>query len=223
MGEWERALPILPDILGVLAWGAVTTIEVTIGGFIVAALIGLTLALIGTFPARAPRVAIRIYVEFFRGIPVLTQLFALYFGLAQFGLRLNPLTVAILGFGLNGGAYVTEMFRAGLDSVPKGQMEAAFMIGMTQIRALRYVVLPQAMRVALPPLANFGVGLLKDTALASAVAAPEISFYARNLVTRTYLSGPIYVLVALMYIGMSLPLSHLAQRLEQRFGRGSQV
>ena len=221
MGEWARAWPLLPDIIGVLAWGAVTTIEVTIGGFILASLIGLTLALIGTFPARLPRMAIRVYVEFFRGIPVLTQLFALYFGLAQFGLRLNPLTVAILGFGLNGGAYVTEMFRAGLESVPKGQMEAAFMIGMTQIRALRYVVLPQAMRVALPPLANFGVGLLKDTALASAVAAPEISFYARNLVTRTYLSGPIYVLVALMYIGMSLPLSYMAQRLERRFGRGS--
>lgn len=223
MNEWTRAIPLLPDLLQTLLWGAVTTIEVTIGGFILAALIGLTLALVGTFPAKLPRAMIRAYIEVFRGIPVLTQLFALYFGLAQIGIKLDPLTVAILGFGLNGGAYLTEIFRAGLDAVDRGQLEAAFMLGMTQVRALRYVILPQAMRIALPPLANFGVGLLKDTALASAVAAPELSFYARNLVTRTYLSGPIYVLVAIIYIALSLPLSHFAQRLEVRFGRGRRL
>ena len=223
MNEWLRAIPLLPDLLQTLLWGAVTTIQVTIGGFILASAIGLALALIGTFPAKLPRALIRVYIEVFRGIPVLTQLFVLYFGLAQIGIKLDPLTVAILGFGLNGGAYLTEIFRAGLDAVDRGQLEAAFMLGMTQVRALRYVILPQAMRIALPPLANFGVGLLKDTALASAVAAPELSFYARNLVTRTYLSGPIYVLVAIIYIALSLPLSHFAQRLEVRFGRGRRL
>ena len=94
------------------------------------------------------------------------------------------------------------------------------MIGMTRTKALQHVVLSQAMRVVLPPLANFAVGLLKDSSLASAVAAPELSFYARNLVTSTYLSAPIHVLVAAIYIAMSLPLSRLAQSLEQRFGRG---
>jgi polar amino acid transport system permease protein/cystine transport system permease protein len=206
-----------------LLWGAVTTIEITVGAFVVAGIIGLVLGLVQTFPARLPRVLIKIYVEVFRGIPVLTQLFVLYFGLAQIGIKLEPIPVAILGFGLNGGAYLTEVFRAGLQSVHAGQIEAAFMIGMTRVTALRYVVLPQAMRVVLPPLANYGVGLLKETSLASAVAAPELSFYARNLVTRTYLSGPIYVMVAMIYIAMSLPLSRIAQSLEVRFGRGRRV
>lgn len=220
MNEWIRAVPILPEILRVLLGGAVTTIEVTLGGFLLAVVLGLLLALCLTYSARLPRLAIRAYVEFFRGLPVLTQLFVLYFGLAQIGIRLGPLTVAILGFGLNGGAYMTEIFRAGLESVGRGQTEAAFMIGMTRWQALRYVVMPQAMRVSLPPMTNFAVGLLKDSSLASAVAAPELSFYARNLVNQTYLSGPIYLLVAILYISMSVPLSRLSQYLETRLGRG---
>lgn len=212
-----------PEFLGILLWGAVTTIHITIGSFVLAVAIGLVLGLIQTFPARLPKIIIRIYIEVFRGVPVLTQLFVLYFGLAQIGIKLNPIPVAIVGFGLNGGAYLTEVFRAGLQSVHSGQLEAAFMVGMTRMKALRYVVLPQAMRVVLPPLANFAVGLLKDTSLASAVAAPELSFYARNLVTRTYLSGPIYFLVAAVYIAMSFPLSRFAQRLERRFSQGRSV
>ncbi|CAN7564560.1 amino acid ABC transporter permease [Mesorhizobium caraganae] len=223
MNEWARALPLFPEFLGILLWGAVTTIHITIGSFVLAVAIGLVLGLIQTFPARLPKIIIRIYIEVFRGVPVLTQLFVLYFGLAQIGIKLNPIPVAIVGFGLNGGAYLTEVFRAGLQSVHSGQLEAAFMVGMTRMKALRYVVLPQAMRVVLPPLANFAVGLLKDTSLASAVAAPELSFYARNLVTRTYLSGPIYFLVAAVYIAMSFPLSRFAQRLERRFSQGRSV
>lgn len=223
MNEWARALPLFPEFLGILLWGAVTTIHITIGSFVLAVAIGLVLGLIQTFPARLPKIIIRIYIEVFRGVPVLTQLFVLYFGLAQIGIKLDPIPVAIVGFGLNGGAYLTEVFRAGLQSVHSGQLEAAFMVGMTRMKALRYVVLPQAMRVVLPPLANFAVGLLKDTSLASAVAAPELSFYARNLVTRTYLSGPIYFLVAAVYIAMSFPLSRFAQRLERRFSQGRSV
>lgn len=223
MNEWARALPLFPEFLGILLWGAVTTIHITIGSFVLAVAIGLVLGLIQSFPARLPKIIIRIYIEVFRGVPVLTQLFVLYFGLAQIGIKLNPIPVAIVGFGLNGGAYLTEVFRAGLQSVHSGQLEAAFMVGMTRMKALRYVVLPQAMRVVLPPLANFAVGLLKDTSLASAVAAPELSFYARNLVTRTYLSGPIYFLVAAVYIAMSFPLSRFAQRLERRFSQGRSV
>ncbi|MGV7211787.1 amino acid ABC transporter permease [Bradyrhizobium sp. UFLA05-112] len=220
MNEWSRALPLLPEFTAVLLSGAVTTVKITVGAFIVAVLIGLVLGLLQTFPSRLAKLGIRTYVEIFRGVPILTQLFVLYFGLAQVGVKLDPIPVAVLGFGLNGGAYLTEVFRAGLQSVHAGQLEAAFMIGMTRPKALRYVILPQAMRVVLPPLANFAVGLLKETSLASAVAAPELSFYARNLVTKSYLSGPIYILVAVIYIAMSFPLSRLAQWLENRLRRG---
>ena len=112
----------------------------------------------------------------FRAVPVLTQLFIIYFGLTEIGIRLDPLPSAIVGFGINGGAYLTEVFRAGIESIHHGQMEAAQMLGMTRLAALRIVILPQAVRVVLPPLGNFAIGLLKDTALASAVAAPELMF-----------------------------------------------
>jgi ABC-type amino acid transport system permease subunit len=172
------------------------------------------------FRSRVLRAAIATYVDVFRAVPVLTQLFIIYFGLTEVGIRLDPLPAAILGFGINGGAYLTEVFRAGLASVHQGQMEAAQMLGMTRLAALRIVVLPQAMRVVLPPLGNFVIGLLKDTALASAVAAPELMFRARNLVDKTFLSTQIYLATAAIYLAMSLPLGYLTRRAEARLSRG---
>ncbi len=220
MGEWVRAASMLPEILALLLIGAVTTIEIAAAALLIAVALGLALALVQRYSGVLPRAAIRIYIEVFRGVPVLTQLFVLYFGLTEIGIRLTPLMAAIVGFGLNGGAYLTEVFRSGLQAVPRGQTEAALMIGMTKVKLLRYVVLPQAMRVALPPLANYAVGLLKETALASAVAAPELTFFARSLVTKTYLGPQIYLVLASIYIAMSVPLSRLAGALERRFGRG---
>ncbi|WP_233445143.1 amino acid ABC transporter permease [Paraburkholderia caribensis] len=207
---------MLPELIGPLLSGALTTLEISMMSLVVAICIGLLLAVLESFPRRLPRTVIRLYVEVFRGIPVLPQLFILYFGLAQVGLRLDPFTAAVAGFGLNGGAYLSEVFRAGLQSIPKGQSEAAAMIGMTHGAALRYVLLPQTMRVVLPSLANYAVGLLKDTTLASAVAAPELSFQARELVTRTFLSGPVYLLAAAIYVVLSLPLAALARAAEAR-------
>jgi ABC-type amino acid transport system permease subunit len=128
---------------------------------------------------------------------------------------------AIIGFGINGGAYLTEVFRAGMESVHQGQMEAAQMLGMRRFAALRIVILPQAMRVVLPPLANFAIGLLKDTALASAVAAPELMFRARTLVDKTFLATQIFVTAAAIYLAMSVPLGYLTRRAEARLARGA--
>jgi polar amino acid transport system permease protein/cystine transport system permease protein len=208
------------DLLPLLLLAAITTVEVTAGGFVVATLIGLLCAVLQTFRWRVPGVVIAVYVDVFRAVPVLTQLFIIYFGLTEIGIRLDPVPAAIIGFGINGGAYLTEVFRAGITSVDRGQMEAAQMLGMTRLRAMRLIILPQAMRVVLPPLGNFAIGLLKDTALASAVAAPELMFRARNLVDRTFLSTQIYVAVAAIYLAMSLPLSHLTRRAEARLARG---
>jgi polar amino acid transport system permease protein/cystine transport system permease protein len=171
-------------------------------------------------PMRPLHVLAGLYVEVFRGVPVLTQLFVIYFGLASIGIKLEPVPAAIIGFGINGGAYLTEVFRAGIESIHRGQLEAAFTIGMTRLMGLRFIVLPQAIRVVLPPLGNFAVGLLKDTALASAVAAPELTFRGRMLIDQTYLSTQIYLLVAVIYLAMSLPLARLVRRLETHMGRG---
>jgi len=208
------------DLLPVLLLGAVTTLEITAGGFILAALIGLILAVLQRLNWRPLNVVIAIYVDVFRAVPVLTQLFIIYFGLTEIGIRLDPLPAAIVGFGINGGAYLAEVFRAGIESIHQGQMEAAQMLGMTRLAALRIVILPQAVRVILPPLGNFVIGLLKDTALASAVAAPELMFRARTLVDKTFLATQIFITAGAIYLAMSLPLGYLTRRTEARLASG---
>jgi polar amino acid transport system permease protein/cystine transport system permease protein len=193
-------------------------VEITTGGFILATLIGLLCAILQRFHWQPLGAAIAIYVDVFRAVPVLTQLFIIYFGLTEIGIRLDPVPAAIIGFGMNGGAYLTEVFRAGIESVHYGQLEAAQMLGMTRQAALRVVVLPQAMRVVLPPLGNFAIGLLKDTALASAVAAPELMFRARTLVDKTFLATEIFLSAAVIYLAMSLPLGYVTRRVETRLG-----
>ncbi len=216
MSGWERIWDALPLLMA----GAVTTIEITAGGFLIAAALGLLAGALLGARSRAIKVAARLYTDVFRAVPVLTQLFILYFGLVEIGIRLEPLQAAILGFGINGGAYLAEVFRAGILSVHHGQTEAAQMLGMTRLAILRIVVLPQAMRIVLPSLANYAIGLLKDSTLASAVAAPELMFLARKLVDRTFLGPQIYFSVAVIYLVMSLPLARLAALAEARTGRG---
>jgi His/Glu/Gln/Arg/opine family amino acid ABC transporter permease subunit len=222
-GDWARAYEHAPYFLSVLWSGAIMTVIVTAGGFVVSILLGILFAAFRTGRSRMLRGAAHVYVEVFRSVPVLTQLFVIYFGLGAIGIRLNPIPAAIVGFGINGGAYLTEVFRAGIEAVDRGQTEAALSIGMTKLMALRSIVLPQATRIVLPPIANFAIGLLKDTSLASAVAAPELSFNAHMLVDQTFLSTQIYLLVAVFYLAMSLPLAMIVRRLERRAGRGQRT
>jgi His/Glu/Gln/Arg/opine family amino acid ABC transporter permease subunit len=174
------------------------------------------LALLQTVKVSIITVVVRTYIEIIRGTPVLAQLFILYFGLTEVGIRFTPVQAAIIGLGGNGGAYLAEVFRAGIQSIHAGQMEAALTVGMTPMSAMRNVILPQALNVVVPPTTNYSIALLKDTAIVSAVAAPEIMFKARNLVMETYLSAQIYLLVALMYLVMSLILAYVSRRLERR-------
>lgn len=219
-GSWLRFYENLPYFLDALAAGAVMTVIVTFGALIVSFVIGLLLAALKSTGSRFFAVIIYVYVEIFRAVPVLTQLFIIYFGLASIGIRFDPIPAAILGFGLNGGAYLSEVFRAGIEGVDRGQSEAAKAIGMPRTMILISIVLPQAIRMVLPSLANFSIGLLKETSLASAVAAPELSFQGHMLIDRTFLSTQVYCLVALVYLALSLPLSFLARVLERRYGRG---
>ena len=217
MHFWVRLWENLPYFLEVLLPAAVTTVKVTAAAFVLAIATGLLLALLQTVRLLPVQVAVRTYIEVVRGTPVLAQLFILYFGLAEVGIRFTPFQAATLGLGLNGAAYLAEVFRAGIQAVHAGQMEAALTVGMTPLQAMRFVVVPQALRIVVPPVANYSIGLLKDTAVVSAVAAPEIMFRARNLVMETYLSMQIYLIVAVMYLVMSLTLARLAAGLERRF------
>jgi His/Glu/Gln/Arg/opine family amino acid ABC transporter permease subunit len=220
MDFWETLFRVAPSFLDVLLEGAVVALEVAAGALCLALLGGLALALLLTSRLQLLRIAARAYVELMRGTPALTQLFIIYFGLSELGLGMPPLAAAIVGLGANGAAYLAEVFRAGIGAIAKGQTEAARSLGLPPVDILRFVVLPQAVRIMLPPLCNYAVQLLKDTTLASSVAAPEIMFRARNLVMETYLSMQIYLLVACIYLCFSIPMSHLASRLEARTGGG---
>ncbi len=209
---WEVA----PGFLPVLLEGAWVAVQVAAGGLAVALAGGLALAVLSISPAKPVRVVAWAYIEVIRGTPALAQLFIIYFGLSDIGIGLSPMSAAIIGLGANGAAYLSQVYRAGIEAIHRGQTEAALSLGMTPVGAMRYVVLPQAFRIMLPPFCNYAIQLLKDTSLVSSVAAPEIMFRARNLVMETYLSMHIYLLVAAIYLAISIPLSHLAARLQQR-------
>ena len=212
----ERTLELLPYFLEVLGIGALTTIGLTGAAFVVAAVLGFCLALMRLSRNPALGLIASLYLEVFRNIPILTQLFILYFGLTYIGITLPAIGAAIIGFGLNGAAILSEVFRSSILTIDRGQSEAVFSIGMTRRMALRIIVLPQAFKVAIPGMANFAIGLLKDTSLASAAAVPELTFKARMLVSETYQTNTIYFLLAIIYLVLSLALSHWAARTERR-------
>jgi polar amino acid transport system permease protein len=202
--------PLLPAL--------VNTVLISAGAFVLAVVLGLALAsLRHLVKARALQLGIQVYVEIFRNVPSLTHLFILYYGLAYAGLRLGSMTAAILGLGLIGSASLSEVFRAGLQSVPHGQVEAGLAQGMNPFMAFRLIVLPQAWRVALPPIGNYGVQLIKDTSLVAAIGAPEIMFTARNLVVNSFETTLVYLLTAAVYVAVCMPLILLIQGVERRF------
>ena len=205
----ERFLPFLLE-------GAWISVQAAAGALVVATVLGLMLAMFSLNKNRLLFWFARSWIEFIRGTPALTQLFILYFGLADFGLQMPPLLAAIVGLGINGSAYLAEIFRSGIQAVPRGQIEAANSLGLAPFWTARDVVLPQAARMMVPPFVNYGVQLLKDTSLISSIAAPEIMFRARNLVMETYESMTIYLLVAAIYLAISIPLSRLASHLQAR-------
>ncbi len=200
--------------------GAGLTVLITILSFLLAVLLGLPIALTrlyGPAPLRYLAVA---YVEFFRGIPVLLLLFFLYFGLAGISpaLRLGALEAAVLGFGLNYAAYEAEIYRAGIGSIPAGQWEAAASLGMSGPLTFRRIILPQAIRVILPPMTNDLVALFKDTSVVSIIALLDLS-KQYQILTR---SGAGYLGIGLttaaLYLVMSVPLGYLSRYLEKRWG-----
>jgi polar amino acid transport system permease protein len=160
------------------------------------------------------------YIEVVRGIPALTLLLVIYFALPGIGLRFDSFTAAVVGLGLNGAAYLAEVFWAGIQAIGRGQVEAALAIGLTPLGALRRVVLPQAFRIVLPPLGNYAIALLKDTSVASIIAAPELMLRARDLASSSYLPMHLFLLAAVLYFAMSYPISLAVRRLEARVHPG---
>jgi His/Glu/Gln/Arg/opine family amino acid ABC transporter permease subunit len=202
--------------LTTLLGGWPETVTVALGALIFALIFGLLVALMRLSRWRALRYPAIAYLEVFRGTPALVQLFVIYFGFPDIGFEPSPFQAAIVGLGLNGAAYLSEVYRAGIESIHRGQMEAALSLGMTPSRALQYIVLPQAIRTMLPPITNFAIVLLKDTAIVFAVGVVEIMALARNLVTETLQSAAVYLIAGGIYLCVTIPMARLAAGLERQ-------
>lgn len=215
----DESLQLALDSAPFLLKGAVFTVVLSVGGMFFGLLLGFALALMRLYGFAALRWLSRIYVSFFRGTPLLVQLFMIYYGLPQMGIELDPLPAALIGFSLNMAAYVCEILRAAIGSIDRGQWEAASSIGMTRAQTLRRVILPQAARTALPPLGNSFISLVKDTALAATIQVPELFRQAQLITARTFEVFTMYLSAALMYWVLASILSHLQNRLEARVNR----
>lgn len=211
----------LPVFLPVLLQGAAATIVLTGLSGVVSCLGGLGLAVIRVSRTPVLSQAVTAYVELIRSVPVLATLFVIYFGLSEVGVNLPSLVAAVLGLGMIGSAYMAENLRAGFLAVPRGQREAAASVGLTPAQAMYHVILPQAVRVAIPPSINYAISLLKDTSIASTVAVPELMFAARGLVSLTILPLQVFLLTGLVYLAMSLPLALLGRYFERRLAAGA--
>ena len=203
--------------------GLVFTIPITLISFSLGLLLGFIVALIRLYGPAPLKSVVRFYVWIIRGTPLLVQLFLIFYALPSVGITLDAFPAAVIGFTLNVGAFTSEVIRATLLSVAKGQWEAAHSIGMSWGQSLRYMILPQAARVAVPPLSNTFISLVKDTSLASVITVPELFLAAQRIAAVTYQPLILYSEAALLYLLISSVLSYLQSRLELRLERNTLV
>lgn len=212
MIDWGLAFRSLPY----LAVGAWTTVYLTILSMAVALVAGLAAALARMSHVAALKAISGAYIEFMRGTPLLVILLITYFGLPSLGINFSPFQAAIIGCGLCGGAYTAEIFRGGILSVGKGQFEAAHSVGMNYSLTMRLVVLPQALRVVIPPLCNEFITLLKDTSLVSVIGMTELVRRGQFVISRTFDPLSIYLGVALVYLVLTYASSYLLRVVERK-------
>lgn len=196
--------------------GTKTTVQITLVGLALGFVIGLPAALLRVYAIKPLRWLAVAYVELFRGTPVLVQLFIVYFGLPDLGITLDRLTAAFIAMGLNSGAYQAEYLRGALQAIGSGQMRAARAIGMSRGQAIRYIILPQALRLVIPAWSNEPVALMKTSAVAFLIAVPDLMGRAKIIAARTYDPITAYVGVAIIYIILVALLMLGLQQLEQR-------
>jgi L-cystine transport system permease protein len=217
MPHW---LSLMIESLPSLLWACLLfTIPLTVLSFVLGLAVGFAVALVRLFAPLPFAAIVRFYVWIIRGTPLLVQLFLIFYGLPSVGIVLDAFPAALIGFTLKVGAYSSEIIRAVLASVQKGQWEAAYSIGMTWIEAMGRIILPQAGRVAVPPLSNTFIALVKDTSLAAAITVPELFRAGQRIVATSYEPLILYVEVALIYLVVSSALSSLQARVERRLSR----
>lgn len=214
--DWEL---VLDSFWPMLKGGLTGTIPLTLASFSLGLMLALVVALMRISSIRAVSWIARAYISIIRGTPLLVQLFVIFFGLPSIGVTLDPWPSAVIAFSLNVGGYAAEVIRAAILSVPLGQWEAGYTIGMTRVQTLRRLILPQAARVSVPPLSNTFISLVKDTSLASLILVTEMFRVAQQIAAFSQQFMLLYVEAAVIYWVFCLVLSSGQMRLERRLDR----
>lgn len=210
---WQQLEEWVPRLLTGLRF----TVELTVLSFALAVVLGLIVALMRLDSTkRLLYIPSTIYVEVLRGTPLILQLFFAYFALPSMGIALSPLMAGVLGLGVNTSAYLSEVFRSSVANVDHGQWEATHALGMSWPVTMRYAILPQALRLAVPPTGNYAVSMFKDSALAATVSVSELLFTAQLIGSETFAYMQVYIVIGVMYLIVSYPTSVLVRRLERR-------
>ncbi|WP_304855670.1 amino acid ABC transporter permease [uncultured Parasutterella sp.] len=214
-------LSIITDNLPLLLKGAGVTLEITALSVGLGLLIGMFVGVARLANNRLIRGLAAVYVDCIRGTPLLVQIFIVYFALPQLiGHRIDPFMAAVGACSINSGAYVAEIFRAGIQSIDKGQMEASRALGLSWFKAMRFVIMPQAFKRIIPPLGNEFIAMLKDSSLVSVIGFEELTRTGQLIISRTYASFEIWTAVAIIYLVMTIAISRLVALLEKRFNKG---
>lgn len=196
--------------------GTQITAKLTLAGLGAGGLLGILAALGRVYGSRWIRRVAIAYIELFRGTPMLVQLFAIYFGLPDFGLTLSRMAAAYLVLALNSGAYQAEYFRGAIQAIAGGQMMAARSIGMTHWQAIRYIILPQALRIVIPAWSNEPITLMKASAVVFLIAVPDLMTQAKIVASRTYQPIASYLIAAMIYMGLAFGITTLLGLIERR-------
>ena len=212
--NWSLILDNLPLLLqGALVTVKITTMSVGCGFFI-----GMLVALANLSNLKIVRLLARCYVDIIRGTPLLVQIFLIYFALPMIiGSRIDPFVAAVTACSINSGAYVSEFFRAGIQSIDKGQMEAGRSLGLSWAQTMRYIIMPQAFKAIIQPLGNEFIAMLKDSSLVSVIGFAELTRRGQLIIAKTYASFEIWGTVAVIYLIMTVSISQLVAYLERRY------
>jgi polar amino acid transport system substrate-binding protein len=213
---FKERLELYVTFLPILAKGALTTLEISLAAMVLAVALGLVLALMRLYGGGILSLAALLYIEVIRGTPLLIQLFFIFYALPYVGLKLSPFVAAVLGLGLNYAAYEAENYRGGIAGVPKSQSEAGLALGLTQGQTVRHIVIPQALRIVIPPITNDFISLLKDSSLVSVITMVELTKLYGQLASTYYDFLGTGILVAAFYLLLGLPFVRLARYVERR-------
>ena len=215
--SWSAIVHGLPYLLE----GAALTLLISAVAMVLAVGVGLAMAALSQMPQRLARHLVGAYVEVFRNTPLLIQIFIVYFGLPQLGLKLSPFLSGLSALVLYAAAYNTEIFRAGLEAVPRGQVEAARSLGLSPLQTLGWVTVPQALRISFPALGNNLVSLVKNSSLVSTIGMVELMFVANDISFNNFRTFEIYGTAAVIYLVIVVALTRLLRTAERRLLAGT--